>query len=181
MPRKIQGPDELAAKRPTLQLSAVLAEELAADRDSGQPWIDEQRFKNGLVKVSVLWDRWDDVADEDRTRAILDAYRIVEGEDFTRTIALATGLTFSEAYALGLLPYQIITARRRDDPVTLDQLHEAMIQQGASTLINPKTPQLRFALLNEAEACLRRLVAQLPASEQVWQITQEVGQVVAYS
>ncbi len=49
-----------------------------------------------------------------------------------------------------MLPFQIIPALRKGDPVTLDQCRQAMIDEGASTLLGPDKPQLRFATEEEA-------------------------------
>lgn len=88
---------------------------------------------------------------------------------------MAGGLTYPEAYASGLFPFQIIPAWRSIDPISQEQCREAMISEGASKLIDPARPVLRFATEEEAEACLRRLVESLPGSEQVWQILREIG------
>jgi len=40
---------------------------------------------------------------------------------------------------------------------------------------DPKTPQLRFASQEQAEACVKLLVKALPGSEPVWVIGKEVG------
>lgn len=181
MPRKIHKPGDPVPEHQPSRLAQELANELRSSRDFGQPWVDERRLDNGLTRVSVLWDYWDAISFEERTRVILDAYRLVEGGDFVKTIVLASGLTFPEAFASGMLPYQIISARRRNDPVTVNELREAMVAQGASTLMNRDFPQLRFSSLADAEACLQRMIQHLPTSEQVWQITQDVGQVVEVS
>src|SRR5262249_15651130 len=97
----------------------------------------------------------------------------VEGEPFRRQIALAIGVTVPEARDLGLLPYQIIPMRRETDGVSLEQYRGAMIQEGASVLENPDQPLLRFASLEEAAACKRRLEEKLPNSH--WTIIHEVG------
>ncbi len=76
-----------------------------------------------------------------------------------------------------MLPFQIIPALRRGDPVTLEECRQAMIEEGASTLLGSEKPQLRFASEEEAEAARNRLIQRLPTSEQVWVITQDVGQV----
>jgi hypothetical protein len=152
-----------------------LADELRADRQSGQPLIYEQAFPTGAVRVVVLWDEWDRIPHEDRTAVILRAYERAEGAQARQQITLASGLTTPEAHAAGMLPVQIITGLRSGDPVTLDQCRQAMIAEGASTLLGPDRLQLRFATEEEAEACRERLTQRLPGSEPVWIVTQEVG------
>lgn len=167
-PRRIRFPD----------LLAELEEELKNARATGQPLIEEQVFpKTNAVRVTVIWDKWEPVSDEDRYRTILQAYEAVEGKTFCDRIVLALGLTVPEATEAGMLPFHITTALRRDDPVTLEQCREAMIAQGASVLLDPEKPQLRFATEEEAEACRQRLIERLPGSEPVWCVAKEVGQI----
>jgi hypothetical protein len=153
-----------------------LAEELRHSHESGQPRIEELTFpKTGTIHVTVLWDRWDPLADEERAVCILQAYEQVEGAAFRDRIGLAVGLTFPEARASGLLPFRVIPAVRPDDRVTLEQCVAAMKQLGASTLEQPDWPLLGFATFDEAEACVRRLRQELPGSDSVWLVEQEVG------
>jgi hypothetical protein len=138
--------------------------------------IDEQVFPTNAISVRVIWDKWDHVPHDIRSATILSAYRAAEGVDYSRRIALATGLTVPEARASGLLPFQIILALRQDDPVTEQQCRDAMIAEGASTLWGRDLPRLLFATEEEAEACVSRLSGTLPGSGPVWVITQELGQ-----
>jgi hypothetical protein len=177
MPRKVRIPATPRPRRP-MPLVEELAKELKSGRASGQPFIEEEHFKTGAIRVLVLWDKWDHAPQEERSAIILEAYRKTEGEEFAGKIGLVSGLTFPEAHASGMLPFQIIAALRRDDPVTVEQCREAMIEAGASTLLDPDRPQLWFASEEEAEACRRHLSLSLPGSEQVWVVTREVGQVV---
>jgi hypothetical protein len=176
MPRMKRGPRE-TGRRPVGDLAAQLADELRNSRESGQPMIEEQEFPTGKLRVTVIWDVWDRLSLEDRTATVFRAYELAEGPQYSQRIALASGLTVPEAHAAGMLPYQIIPALREGDPVTVDECRQAMIQEGASTLVEPENPQLRFPTDQEAEACRRRLVTHLPKSEPVWHITRDVGRV----
>lgn len=158
-------------------LAESLADELRGGRASGQPMIDELEFPSGKISVAVIWDQWDRLSLEDRTSIILRAYELAEGRDYRDRIALASGLTVPEAYGAGMLPFQIIPALRKGDPVTPEQCRQAMMEEGASTLLAGDKPQLRFANEEEAEAARRRLAQRLPNSEPVWVVTQEVGKV----
>ncbi len=180
MPRKIRDPDgRKSPRRP--ELIDALAGELKSGREFGQPIIEEEHFKTGAVRVVVIWDRWDDVPEDVRANVIADAYRRAEGEDFANRIALIGGYTIPEAYASGMLPFQVMPALRPGDAVTPEQCHRAMIDQGASLLFDPKRPQLRFGTEEEAAACLKRLVERLPESEHVWQVTEELGRILESS
>ena len=157
------------ARQVDKELLAVLVEELERKRDFGQPHIEEEIFpRTNLIKVTVLWDRWREIPDIDRTETILQAYEKVEGKDYRDRITLAGGYTYPEAHEMGYLPYRIIPAVRPGDPVQLDQCYDAMVGQGASTLFDPETPLLLLPNRAETEACKRRLIKDLPGSENVW-------------
>src|SRR6266536_4837638 len=157
MPRK-KGEFEEKPRHPVGDLAERLADELRSGREWGQPVIDEEEFPTGKIRVTVIWDAWDRLPLEDRTAVILRAYDLAEGRGYRERIALASGLTVPEAYAAGMLPFQIIPALRRGDKVTPEECRQAMIDEGASTLLAPDKPQLRFATEEEAEAARRRLV-----------------------
>jgi hypothetical protein len=176
MPRKKSGVEEMP-RVGSGKLAERLADELRHNRASGQPVIDEQEFRSGKIRVTVIWDEWDRLPLEDRTAVILRAYDLAEGPSYRERIALASGLTVPEAHAAGMLPFQIITALRKGDAVTPEQCRQAMIDEGASILLGADKPQLRFATEEEAEAARKRLAQRLPNSDQVWVITQEVGKV----
>jgi hypothetical protein len=180
MPRKRKGYEE-PPRRIVGDLVARLVDELKSDRQSGQPTIDEEEFPTKKIRVNVIWDDWDRVPLEDRTATILRAYEQAEGREYRDRIALASGLTVPEAHAAGMLPYQVIAALRKGDPVTTDQCRKALIDEGASVLFGEDNPQLRFATDEEAEAARKRLAARLPDSEPVWVITKEVGTVEGWA
>jgi hypothetical protein len=159
----------------SVALSDQLAQELRNGRESGQPIIYEQQFPTGSLRITVVWDAWEDYSLDQRTDIILRAYEKAEGTAYRDRIALASGLTAPEAHAAGMLPVQIIPALRREDKVTIDDCRKAMIEEGASTLFGNDRLQLRFATTDEAEAARLRLAKRLPESEQVWLITQDVA------
>ena len=152
-----------------------LAKELTQhDRACGQPRIEEEHFqKTNLVKVTVIWDKWDHVRDEDRSAVILEAYERAEGTTFRDRIALAIGLTVPEALEMGLLPYEITTALRKGDPVTLEQCKRAMSEAGASTLFGPGIARLRLGTKEEVDDCLAYLRKRLPGSDDVWLVSKD--------
>ena len=160
--------------RPTAgKLVDRLVDELKSDRTTGQPFIYEQEFSTGKIRALVVWDEWRDVPLEKRNATIMAAYARAESKDYCARITLASGLTVPEALAAGMLPYQIITALRKNDPVTLDQCRQAMLAEGATTLMGPLA--LRFPTCEAAEACVKRLVSRLPNSDEVWLITKEAA------
>lgn len=179
MPRNIRNPGQRRRSR-FAELSDELAEELRNDRKFGQPVIDEEHFQTGAIRVNVFWDKWERVPLEERSETIVRAYERAESKEFCEKITLATGLTLPEAHETGLLPYQVIPAVRRSDSVTLEQCQQAMIEEGASVLLEPENPRLWLATQDEAEAAQKRLVKRLPDSEQVWVIAREVGRVADF-
>lgn len=172
MPRKrIADPTALATVRG--DWANQLAAELKSGRDFGQPLVYEHAYATGKLRVIVIWDAWADAPLEERSAIILRAYELAEGTDYGEKIALASGLTVPEAAAAGMLPFQIITGLRSTDPVTFEQVRDAMLAEGASTLAGPQ-PLLRFATGEEAEACRQRLARRLPGSEPIWIISREI-------
>lgn len=176
MPRMRRGFEE-PPRRTVGSLVKRLVDELKSERPFGQPIIDEEEFPSKKLRVNVVWDEWDRVPLQDRTATILRAYEQAEGRDYVERIALASGLTVPEAHAAGMLPYQVIAAVRKGDPVTKDQCRKALIDEGASILFGEEQPQLRFGTEEEAEAARKRLADRLPNSAEVWVITKEVGTV----
>jgi hypothetical protein len=173
MPRK-QIDSESRSGRVRKDLAEELATELKSNRESGQPVIYEHVFRTGKVRVIVIWDKWHDVPLQERSATILRGYEIADGPESRDRIALASGLTFPEAHAAGMLPYRIITALRKSDPVTLDQARQAMLEEGGSQLYDPMTVQLRFTTEEEAQDARQRLIQRFPGSDDVWIIEREI-------
>jgi hypothetical protein len=150
--------------------------ELKAERESGQPTVEEFHFpRTNRLRVTVTWDKWEPVPDDARAEVIRLAYEQAEGKEFRDRIALCVGLTVPEARESGLLPFQVEFALRPGDAVNSEQCRQALLAEGASTLTDPERPELRFASLEEAQACVRRLTARLPRSEAVWMIAHDVA------
>lgn len=136
--------------------------------------IYEHAFRTGKVRVTVIWDAWHDIPLQQRSATILRAYEMAEGTESRDRIALASGLTVPEAHAAGMLPFQIIAALRKDDPVTFSQVRQAMLDEGGSLLLHWNRPLLRFATGEEAEAARQRLIQRFPGSDDVWIIDREI-------
>ncbi len=161
-------------------LAGRLAAELKGQREFGQPVIHETEFPNsGQLRVVVIWDEWNGMTYDVRTDIIHRAYELAEGAAGRERVGLASGLTVPEAFGAGMLPFQVIPALRKSDPVTAEQCNAALIEEGASVLVSPEKPQLRFATLTEADAARQRLARRLPGSEEVWVTLEEVGRAEA--
>jgi hypothetical protein len=168
MPRVQSGFQE-SPRKADGKLVERLVDELKTGRGPGQPFIYETSFSAGKIKILVMWDEWKELPLEQRTNIILSAVEQSEGKDYRAKIARASGLTFPEAVAAGMLPYQI-TALRKEVPVNREQCREAMLAEGGSKLFG-RTIQLRFPDEEAAEACKKRLIKRLPKSEDIWVIT----------
>ncbi len=172
MPRHIRT--AIASTGESRTLIADLAREIQSPRPTGQPIILEDGNLNGeSVRVQVVWDRWEEVPGELRSAIILDAYATALGDAYRQKIKLALGMTVPEAIEVGLLPFQIIPARRKDGDPSHEECRKAMIDAGASLLTGEDRPQLRYATIEDAEAAIERLQETLPKSR--WIIAQEVS------
>ncbi len=83
-------------------------------------------------------------------------------------------MTVPEATAAGMLHYQVLPAIRATDPVNVEDVEAAMVEQGASQLNEVDGPQLRLATREEDEAFRSRLIEKLPSSEPIWIISRDV-------
>lgn len=158
-------------------LVARLADELKSQRETGQPMIYEQTFAEGRLQTTVVWDEWSALSLEDRSSNILEAYAKAFGAEFRKKIVLVNGLTVPEAISAGMLPFQIIAGWRKGDPVTLEQCRDAMVQVGASIILDRVRPQLRLATEAEADTAVKALVKLLPGSDPIWIVSRDVGKV----
>ncbi len=158
----------------TASLVRELASELKDPRPMGQPIILEDSLLGGdALSVQVVWDRWQGISDEIRAEVIHDAYSDALGEEYRQKIRLSLGVTVPEAANLGLLPFQVIPARRKGEEPSHEEYRKAMSDAGASLLLGEGRPQLRFATLEDAEGAMESLQEVLPSSR--WIIAQEVS------
>ncbi len=173
MSRKRIGPEVRPAGW-RKELAERLTAEIKNGRDHGQPFIFEQEYPTGKIRVVVVWDAWRRVPFGERTATILRAYELAEGKEYRDRLALVSGLTVPEAHATGMLPYQMITARRNSDPISFEEARQALVDEGASALADPEALDLRFATEEDALAAKQRLVRRFPGTEDVWLINREV-------
>ncbi len=155
-----------------------LVEELKSNRESGQPFIYEEAFPSKKIRLLVLWDELEGLSPEQRTDTILAALEESDGKDYCEKLTLVSGLTIPEAFAAGMLPYEILTAHRKSDPVTLDQCRDAALAEGASKLFGSGVVRLLFPTDAAAEACRKRLSKRLPGSEPIWLVQDHIWNMV---
>ena len=102
--RKPEAPESLP------ELVNVLADEIdrgpereptSEESQQDTPEIIEEMTSRGIVHVTVIWNRWADLAIEKRGQVILDAYRRT-APDMVQKISIAMGLSRAEAMRLGI-------------------------------------------------------------------------------
>ncbi len=154
------------------ELASSLADALQQPRQSrdGPLTTENQIAETKSVHVAVIWDRWDDLTPEERSKVIRDAYAKAKRlRGFA--ITAAVGVTSEEALRLGFLPYSIITTRRAGDPASLGRLSEAMAGTSGVLVSIGSATQLRFPTLEAAEDAYRQLSQQVPGP--YWAIVHE--------
>ncbi|MEY2977833.1 MAG: hypothetical protein ACO3NK_01480 [Prochlorotrichaceae cyanobacterium] len=151
-------------------LVSELKRGLNSTDQAGQPLVYEYDLRDRLLRVLVVWDKWQSLFLESRTAVILAAYHDQPDQE----VALASGLTMPEAAMAGFLPFRIIAALRRNDRFTQQECWRVMVEMGASELFEDE-PRLYFATRTEAEKTIAELSRQLPGSEEIWQIIRDVG------
>jgi hypothetical protein len=155
-------PTEYAARE---ALVADLAREIKEPRRIGQPIILERAgMGNQSIVVHVIWDRWEDCPRDLRADIILDAYERALGPEYREKISLPIGIVVPEATAMGLLPYDFRMRRQQRPQGPTEEERQVMIEAGASTLSDPRRPQLRCATEDDADATYQYLRERLPNS-----------------
>lgn len=173
MPRRKIDPQSRTAP-PNKSLAERLAGELKSGQEYGQPFIYEQEYRTGKLRVNVIWDVWRGILLPERSATILRGYELGEGAEVKDRIALTSGLTVPEAHEAGLLPYEVIAAVRKEDPLKRPAAMNGLLDEGASTLFGPLRPRLLLATQEEAEASVKRLIERFPGSDEVWIINREI-------
>ena len=164
MPVHRRSPPDAGEQRS--DLLDELIRELEDPKPIGQPIIlEDDKLERNCLQVQVAWDRWEDCPREARSGIIAEAYEHVFGPERRKEITLALGLTIPEAAAMGLLPFQLLPARKKDENPAHDEYCKAMVQAGASVLSNVEEPELRCATLDDARETVKRLTQVVPNSE----------------
>jgi hypothetical protein len=136
------------------ELTDRLAREIHQRTDDGPLIFEQEIADTATFHVIVVWQRWVDVPEELRNSIFLEAYTRSD-PDFASKITIAVGVTMEEAIDMNLLPFQIITLRKEGDPVTIEQVRDAMQHEGGTYAAGGW--QLRFPTRELAEEALARL------------------------
>jgi hypothetical protein len=173
VPRHIIRPPDSSAPS-YAKLVKKLVEELKGARVGVQPVILETQIPATRSRhVQVIWDDWERIDDEQRSLIIVEAYTKLEGEEAAEQITIAEGVTPVEVLALGLFPFKIVPTRKRDDPIPLEEYRRVHLAEAKNTVLGPKAEDLRYPLLEDAEAGMKPLREAFPGSH--WSVVQEVG------
>lgn len=150
-----------------------LAYELVSSGSELQPLILEERIAaTGSRHVHVIWDSWKNIPDEERSLVILEAYQQAGLADAAAEITIASGVTPEEAIVLGLLPWKIMPARKKNEKLPEEAYTKVLTQEAKNTLLGTKGKELRYARLEDAHEAKARLLLALPGS--FWSVVQEV-------
>ncbi len=172
MPRFVTTPGTTSPKHELFVKK--LAQEFTAGSANVQPLILEELVPATRSRhVRVIWDRWKELEDEQRSAVIVDAYAEAEGPEASSEVTIAEGLTPQEALALGLLPFKVLPVRKKNVPVPLEEFENAIAKEGRKTLLGPKWKELRYARLEDAQQAAQRLQDALPNS--AWTVVQELA------
>src|SRR5436309_1015795 len=107
MPRHVISPSIRSPKHDAFVKRLV--QEFTSSSSNVQPLILEEEIPATKSRhVRVIWDRWKELEDEERSAVITDAYAAAEGPDAARAVTIADGLTPQEAHALGLLSFKVV-------------------------------------------------------------------------
>ena len=171
MPRYIIQPKP--GRERHAKLVQELVKELRQPSGKNMPYILEEEVPaTGVRNVTVIWDRWKGVSEEDRSDVILAAYETAEGKEYATSIAIPTGVTPTEALALGYLSYKVESLRRAGEAVSEADYRRAFTDEAARTLLGKTATALRYPRIEEAREAHDRLIAALPGSH--WGVVEEL-------
>lgn len=162
MPRIIFGAD--APPLPSDVLIQDLAEELTSPSGGPLPLIIERHVRSTKSRhVWVIWDRWDDLNEEERSTIITRAYIATEGVEAADHLAIASGILPRQAAVFGLVPFIV-------EPVVpsfleRDDYRQAKAREARNTVMGEGARQLRYPTEDEARRALDRLKQAEPGTE----------------
>ena len=168
MPRVIIGAE--SPPQPTEVLVQALAEELTATKGHPLPLIVERHVRGTRSRhIWVVWDRWGDFTEEERTEIIVLAYTRVEGVEAAENISIASGVRPQDAAVFGLLPFLVQPVRPHDLERT--DYRSARRREAQNTILGETARELRYPTEAEARYAIERLRRLDPGTE--WIIHEE--------
>jgi hypothetical protein len=168
MPRVIIN--AVSPTRRTDELVRVLAQELTTPGDGPQPLIVERHLPAAHSRhVHVVWDKWGDLADEERSSVIVQAYARAEGEEAASNITVALGLRPEDAIIFGVLPFKIVPEHAHMSEFSPYRI--AFGHEVEKTVLGVGARELRYASREAAEEALKRMKRHAPTTS--WMILRE--------
>jgi len=145
---------------PSRDLFDRLLGELKSPGERGQPLVLQNPLGDrGHINVYVIWSRWKGISPDHRETLIRKAYHAFDPELFGK-IVIASGMTFEEAIADGVLPVRIVASGTGGDPAKSEEIHATMIEEGA--IETPFGLELRYPSVDEAAPAYDRLDQRFP-------------------
>lgn len=135
------------------QLVRRLTQGLKSPGSGLQPLIIEREIgATGSRHVHVIWDEWKRLSEEQRSEIIFEAYAKAEGDKAAEAITLGSGATPEEAVVLGLLPFKVVSTRKRHEARPPMAKYKKVIDAEArNTLLGTDADELRYPRLEDAE------------------------------
>lgn len=94
-------PTEQSSNEPLVK---QLTEEFRAPAPGAQPpLISVEKQWSDRLHVLVVWDAWEPLPQQERSRIIMDAFQNAEGQERALQVSVAMGLTSVEARRMGLV------------------------------------------------------------------------------
>ena len=84
-------------------LEERLTQELTSPTEQGQPLVfEEPPAPAPVTRIVVVWDDWASLTQQERSEIIMRAYERTKGEQAVLKIAVAMGITATEAQRMGI-------------------------------------------------------------------------------
>ncbi len=86
-------------------LTRLLSNEWTKPKRKGQPLIVIEGGKNGPIHIYVIWDKWGELSQTERSEIIMDVVENLAGEHrlpAESPVTVAMGLTTAEAQRMGI-------------------------------------------------------------------------------
>ena len=154
------------------QTSRLPANKADLVKELAQEWKDETKAKQPLIyeneisqtrslHVLVVWDKWANIEDRERSAIILEAFQSAFPERGP-VITIALGLTMEEAIAMGYFPYKIEPLVGEMDEAEKDAIEKIMLAENENAIRTTNGLELRYRTFQEAFEAYERLNTKRP-------------------
>src|SRR5438552_21437 len=149
---------KLPDNRRTSLLQRLVGEREGKAAENGPVIFEIPLDQPDKLDVMVVWDEWEGVRSEDRSQLIKDAY-----QDKADALALALGVTRTEAFDQGLLPYRVRSRFGKEPRCSDEEFAAAALAVGGFPQSDGHIA-LRFPTQTIAEEAVQQLKQRLPES-----------------